>query len=409
MRCDRGYGQHVRSVLLAVAVLGLSAAPAAADIRLIDPANGASKTLVKDDFVRLLGPVGDGFAVHGGAVGGSAVVGVDGTVTPAPQRKGAESVGPAGHGIMGGYPGFELRAPDGQLVATHPLMPAFYYEGDVAWSADGALVAVASDDELRVIATATGALRRQGDDDGRLSRQAFAPDDSALVIARDGKIVRFDIASGQATALGKAASAASWSSRGQVALTRDHSVAVLGAAGVEADVDTAHAAQWSPDGRLLAFGLEVSQGACSYPHVGVAVAAPGAKPRVLVEPTSRALVAYAWSTDGRLAVDREADFTSDKRGKRHPWPKRVASDYHMVSRAGDAAIRRAMLRVARSLKGGTEREPVLARMRRDMAPVQDRYDEVEDTIVRDTISVELDSWLRAAGFEGVESADEFMC
>ena len=39
-----GYGQHVRSVLLAVAVLGLSAAPAAADIQLIDPANGASKT-----------------------------------------------------------------------------------------------------------------------------------------------------------------------------------------------------------------------------------------------------------------------------------------------------------------------------------------------------------------------------
>ena len=144
---------------------------------------------------------------------------------------------------------------------------------------------------------------------------------------------------------------------------------MLGAAGVEADVDTAHAAQWSPDGRLLAFGLEVSQGACSYPHVGVAVAAPGAKPRVLVEPTSRALVAYAWSADGRLAVDREADFTSDKRGKRHPWPKRVASDYHMVSRAGDAAIRRAMLRVARSLKAGAERELVLARMRRDMARV----------------------------------------
>jgi hypothetical protein len=97
-----GKGQHVRSALLAVAVRGVSAAPAAADIRLIDPASGASKTLVKDDFVRLLRPVGDGFAVHGGAVGGSAVVGVDGTVAPAPQRTGVESVGPGGHGIVNG-------------------------------------------------------------------------------------------------------------------------------------------------------------------------------------------------------------------------------------------------------------------------------------------------------------------
>jgi hypothetical protein len=38
-------------------------------------------------------------------------------------------------------------------------------------------------------------------------------------------------------------------------------------------------------------------------------------------------------------------------------------------------------------------------MRRDMAPIQERYDEVSDTIVRDAIGDELDRWLYAAGFE----------
>ena len=59
---------------------------------------------------------------------------------------------------------------------------------------------------------------------------------------------------------------------------------------------------------------------------------------------------------------------------------------HAHQRGGNAAIRRVLLRVARSLKAGAEREPVLARMRRDMAPVQDRYDEIEDSIVRDAIA-----------------------
>jgi hypothetical protein len=343
--------------------------------------------------------------VDGIATGGPAQVRVDGAVTPAPRRKGAESVGPSGHAIVGGFDEFELLAPGGQVLATQPIGPSFYYEGDVAWSADGARVAVDADGELRVLEAATGAVVRRTGDNGRLSPQAFGPDDSTLVMVLDGKVVRVDLATGQATALGKAADAASYGLGSRLALTRDRSIAVLGGAGIDADVDVSHAAQWSPDGRLLAFGLEVSQGACSYPLVGVAVAEPGGRPRVLVEPSRRELLAYAWSADGRLAVDRAAELISDRRGKRHPWPKRVASDYHMITRGGDTAIRR----VARSLKHGAGREAVLARMRRDMLPIQDRYDEVSDTIVRDAIGDELDRWLHAAGFEPAEAADEFMC
>ena len=64
-RFERVIGNRCAPSSLPSRLLGVSAAPAAADIRLIDPASGASTTLVEDDYVRLLGPVGDGFAVHG--------------------------------------------------------------------------------------------------------------------------------------------------------------------------------------------------------------------------------------------------------------------------------------------------------------------------------------------------------
>ena len=75
---------------------------------------------------------------------------------------------------------------------------------------------------------------------------------------------------------------------------------------------------------------------------------------------------------GRGGTD--LDFTPDARGKRHPWPKRVAGRYFIHQRGGNTAVRRVLLRVARSLKAGAERETVLAGMRRDMSPIQDRYD-----------------------------------
>jgi hypothetical protein len=97
------------------------------------------------------------------------------------------------------------------------------------------------------------------------------------------------------------------------------------------------------------------------------------------------------------------------RGKRHPWPRRIARDYAMFSRRGDAAVRRLVVRAARSLRRGAGREAVLSRVRLDYAKVADRYAEALDTAVREAVSDELDRWLRAAGFEPIEAFDEITC
>jgi hypothetical protein len=81
----------------------------------------------------------------------------------------------------------------------------------------------------------------------------------------------------------------------------------------------------------------------------------------------------------------------------------------MFTRGGDAAIRRVMVRVATALKRGASRDTALSRLRLGMATVQERYDETDDTAVRDAIAVEIDRWLHAAGFGPVESADDIMC
>jgi hypothetical protein len=397
----------VRTALLALLIVAALATPARADIQLIDPATGAATTLVADDFVRLLGPTGDGFVIEIARNGRRLRLATDGSTWPAPELDRATEIGPAGQTLWRTPDGLELHAPDGRVVGMFSL-PLIWSDADVAWSADGARVAIVGDDRLRVVDTVTGAvITERRAEDSRLTPQAFSPDAAALVFADERDALRYDLATGAVTTLGRADHVA-WSPTGQLALVRERSIAVLGSAGVKARSDFFFPPQWSPDGRTLAYAAQFSQGACSDPLLGVAVAAPGGSPRTLVEPSGRGLRGFAWASDGRLAVDREPDFSSDARGKRHPWPKRVASEYYVIGRGGNAAVRRVLLRVARSLKAGAEREPVLARMRRDMAPIQDRYD-VDDTIVRDAIAIELDRWLGAAGFEPVEAADEFMC
>jgi hypothetical protein len=400
----------MRRAFLTIALLALSAAPAAADVRLIDPATGASTTVVEQDYTRLVARFGESLVVKSARTGDAELVGPGGSRTLVPRFDHARSIGPGGHTLDSAGGGFELRAPDGRLVATLTTSSLWAsFDPGIAWSADGSRVAVVADERLRVVDTATGAVLVERDGDVRLGEQAFAPDGSSLVLIDKDRASRVEIPSGTVTPLGHKAFAASWSPNGSIALTRETGIAVIGAAGVRAPINVESAAQWSIDGRTLAFSVEQQRDECSYPLAGVAVAQPGSAPRVVIPPSSRELYGFAWVADGRLAVDLGPEDTAGVRGKRHPWPKRVAGDYEMFSPGGDAAIRRVMVRVATALKRGASRDTALSRLRLGMATVQERYEETDDTAVRDAIAVEIDRWLHAAGFGPVESADDVMC
>ena len=145
---------------------------------------------------------------------------------------------------------------------------------------------------------------------------------------------------------------------------------------------------------------------------GLGVAALGGKPRVLIPPSGREVGDHLWSPDGKtLAVELgdEVPETVERRGTRHPWPKRIAREYHMSSARGNAAMRRLVQRAARALRRGDGREETLRRVRLDYAKVDDRYDEAGDTIVREAVAEELDKWLHAAGWERIEAFDEITC
>lgn len=68
-----------------------------------------------------------------------------------------------------------------------------------------------------------------------------------------------------------------------------------------------------------------------------------------------------------------------------------------------------VLRAARSLRRGADRETVLSRVRLDYAKAGDRFGEAGDTAVREKVADELDRWLHAAGFEPIEAFDEITC
>ena len=140
--------------------------------------------------------------------------------------------------------------------------------------------------------------------------------------------MRIDLATARPTGLARRVSAASWSAGGRIALTRDESIAVLGV-------------RRSARGprRLLRGALE--------PRRARGWRSPRAQPgRLLVSARrrrrspSRAGGRGRWSSRPRAGSRgsrgpptgasrsiASADFSSntDKRGKRHPWPKRVAS------------------------------------------------------------------------------------
>jgi len=96
-----------------------------------------------------------------------------------------------------------------------------------------------------------------------------------------------------------------WSSRGQIAITRDRRISVVGVPGIRVNTESTRPALWSSDGQLLRFVIRRAPDECSPPREGVGVTAPGGTPRVLVEPGTRELRAALWSpVAAQLAVSR---------------------------------------------------------------------------------------------------------
>ena len=124
----------LRPILLSLALFA-PAAPASAEIRVIDPVGGAATVVVRDD-ARLIGWSDDGAALWVQA--GRHVLRVsvaDGTATPERGLDAAESFGPGGRWAGDG----EIHAADGRTVATYDLSALYAGEPPrIAWSRDGA-------------------------------------------------------------------------------------------------------------------------------------------------------------------------------------------------------------------------------------------------------------------------------
>jgi hypothetical protein len=399
-----------RVAALAGVVVALGAASASADVRVFDLGGGAART-VAGDGARLHSWTADGSGLLLEQRGGSVRLDLaTGTLTP--QKLPEDSTGPGGQRLEFGPGTVSLRAPDGRVLASYPT-PFWFDDGGVAWSRDGRWVAFALRFDLFVLDAATGRLvLHEKDRETVLTEQAFAPDGSALAVAQKRGVLRIDLPSAHRALLLRTGGfpPPAWSARGQLAITRGRRISVFGLPGIRVSTDQTRPALWSADGQLLRFVVSQATDACSAPREGVAVAAPGGPPRVLVEPGSRELRAALWSpVAAQLAVSLGPEERPSPRGKRHPWPRRVARDYAMFSARGDAAMRRIVLRAARSLRRGADRETVLSRVRLDYAKAEDRYDEAGDTAVREKVADELDRWLHAAGFEPIEAYDEITC
>lgn len=405
-------------VVLLLLVLALEAAPAGAEIRLLDPSTGAARTLSRDDFTGLVRWTDDGSALLVRRQWRVLRVGVaDGATTEQSWLDHALAIGPGGRSIFyAGYPDarVELRGPDGVSLASYALDSLD--EPSISWSPDGTRVAVMASPELLVLDTSSGAVvARRRVAHGHVSDQAFAPDSSALVVTDGPRVLRVELTSAATSVLVRTRSrdvqpAATWGTAGPVAVTLDRQIRILDGGGrvVPLRVDSLRPALWNPDGSALSYGFGVALDACSYPRDALGLLVPGQAPRVLIPPGGAEVLSYAWSPDGRqLAVALGPDY--DKRGRRHPWPGRIARSYGMFSRRGDAAIRRIVVRAARALRRGAGREQTLSRVRNDFHTVASRFSEADDTAVREALGDELDKWLAAAGFSRIDAYDEITC
>jgi hypothetical protein len=89
-----------------------------------------------------------------------------------------------------------------------------------------------------------------------------------------------------------------------------------------------------------------------------------------------------------------------------PWPRYVASDYAMLSPAGNHEMMSIVLEAARSLKGSADRTAVLDRVQARFAQVAFAHAEAFDTNVQEAVAHELDRFLLAAGDEPIDRLDE---
>ena len=412
----------LRSLGIAALLSCLWCVPAHAEIRLLDAETGSVATPVRDELTTLIRWSDDGSALL--VLRGARAMRVDlrdGSVARQPLLDDAASVGPGGLSVRLrglGDPAVELRAPDGHLVATQSF-PASIFDPSIAWSPDGSRVALASGGELVVLDTASGAAvvrRRTG---RRVSVDAFAPDASAIALSDGPRVLRIDLPSAQATVVFRARDRyqeprAAWGPGERIAVTLDDRIRVLGTPSVALRPrgELLGAAFWRPGADSLTYVFGRAPDACSYLRHGVALVVPGRRPRVLLRPSGAEVRGAAWSPDGRtLALDLGPDYAAEleRRGRRHPWPKRIATDYAMLSPRGNAAMRRIVVRAARRLRRGAGREWTLRRVRLQFHRIAARFPEADDTVVREAVGDELDKWLRAAGFARIEAYDEITC
>jgi dipeptidyl aminopeptidase/acylaminoacyl peptidase len=398
----------VRVALLVLAFL-IVAAPARAEVRVFDAATGTSRVVVADRKTQLAGWTDD----TGLLIERSGLQRLDlanGMLTPLPKRFGeALSISPGGRTAQldAETLGLTISAPDGHVVVR--LDTSIWTATDIAWSRDGGRVAVSGSNWFGVYDTATGAQLTRLGTDLSFTPQAFSPDGTEFLATATGRIVRIDLTTGKTTTLYASKDwfpDAAWSPDGRIALRLDKSIAIVGQPSIP--VVATGPALWSADGTTLSYFPSRDED-CSYAVPGLAVVKPGQPPRTLIEPETRGANPALWSpTAASLAFFAGSDPVPEQRGKRHPWPKRVARHYHL-SKRGNAALRRLVLRAARALKHGAGREETLQRVRQDYLRVDDRFDGAMDTIVREKVADEIDAWLIAAGFEPIEAYDEITC
>ena len=413
----------MRALLLSAVIFAVCVQTARSEIRVIDVRSGASTTVVSDDRTDLVRWTDDGAGLLVRADGGGfSRVSLDGTRSTLAPIDGAIvlSIGPGGRSITiakeepnGEY---TVRAGDGHVVSAQHAS-GLNAALEVAWSAEGTLVAIAERDRTLVLDTATGAVLVGQQRELSLTEQAFTTDNSAIVGTDDDQVLRIAIPSGQTTVLGRAQfnqapPASAVSSAGRVAVTSLGTVKILQGPTIKLTGDPGRPTLWSPDGQQVSVGyLSAAADGCSpYALQGLAVGTPGQPLRVLIKPTERELGTAHWSPDGtRLAIKLGYQWPPAKRGHGHPWPRHTRSGYGLPTAAANAAARRIIQRAAHALRGNATRETVINRVRRDYTELQKRYPQARRATVRSAVATELDRWLTAAGYKPTESFIEISC
>ena len=398
-----------RSVLLALVLLLVIPATAGAEIRVLDTATGAQRTIVHGgvDLVRW---TDDGAGVlirrHGHVL---RIAVADGRAVRLPQLDRADSIGPGGRFVTVRRDHIGLWDPAGHLLATYGL--GYGDTAYTAWSPAGDRVLVRSREDYAVFDTVAGRYLLHGTAEGEhLTEQLFAPDGRSFLIDDGPRLLRVDVTTSEATTLVRAGHKwetpqAAWSSTGRIAADTGSRHLLLGRPTVTLPLprDTWDSLEWTPDGSALSYDFSGPTTGCNWPPLGIGVLTPGGAPRVLLAPTYR-LLDHAWSPDGRsLALD----FTDPTVPRGH-WPTRIPRDYAMETPRGNAAVRRVVRRTARALRHGASRERAMGYAGDGLRPVLRRY-HVYDSEVVDLVADALDPWLHAAGYDRIEALDELDC